>query len=181
MKKMNLIKSGILSLVGSIMISAPVANAGEGYNLLFDANKQNNGQPLNYNNSGCLIYTANEQMGRQSMASYAYGAGTFYATGNEQACANVCRGWNRSFTTDPGPYYWETKHMYVYPKGFPVSYYIPGADYTANFVCKTDYSAYYGSQDAPCFQPHIDHDPKKPIPPYVFLTHDSEYAYCNLK
>jgi len=179
MKKMNIIKSSILSIVGTVLLSASFVNAGDGYNVLFDSN--NNGdQPLNYNNSGCLIYNANEQMGRASIASYAFGAGTFYATGDERACAKVCAGWKTSFTKDPGPYNWESNHMYVYPKGFPIYYYIPTNINTAHFVCKTNYSPRYTYANN-CFQPNLAPEPNPKKTPYVFVTHDSDYAYCDLQ
>lgn len=172
---MNLVKTTILSIAGALILNASMANAANGYNLLFDSDSQNNGKPLNYNNSGCLIYHANEYIRASEMYVYPHGAGEFYAAGDENACVNVCRGWQSSFTKDPTSYNWESNHMYVHPNGRP----IPGNSNTSYFHCKTNYSPFYSYSNY-CFKPTIDHDPKKPIPPYVFLVHDSEYAYCDL-
>jgi len=183
MKKMNFIILSILVIGVFALVNISIANAAEGYNLLFDANRHNSGKPLNYSNTGCLIYNASEQMSRYSMTSESFGSGVFYATGSEKACASVCASWKSSFTNDPGPYYWETNFMYVYPNGYPVDYYIPGANYVAHYVCKVNYSPKYSGDDN-CFQSPLDPpNPKVPYAPidWLFLEHTSDYAYCSLK
>jgi len=180
MKNYKLTISGLSIALGSLLIWTPIANAVSGYNLLFDANKNNGGQPLNYGNTNCYIYQANETLGDYSMTSYAFANGTFYATGDENACAAACSSWRRTISKSTNGYQfdWESRYLYVYPKGFPVDYYEPGADYTANYICKAYYTQYPGTES--CFQPNLQPDPDPKKVPYLFLEHTSNYAYCDL-